>query len=250
MCDQQSLRSAWAYAQSDQSLCSSHEYCMIIKQLTEHRLKFLSLKRGCTGSSESTLVKMPHCWKSRVTAQMYLLNDTKANVIHSIAVLNYYLFSKVGQSSRSCILKVISFLRLETFNEQDVFVKWPEAYAIHSKAKLIYHLFIFKSRSKFKAIYLVSKTYSPQGKHIMNILTFQFHTQNINLKVKIFIMNTTTQLNIHHKVYTCKISKLLVSQLEFKRYAAYLSWCTHPNTHRPKAKCPKSLYLMNKEYSP
>ena len=30
---------------------------MLIKLLTEHHLKFLSLKRGCTGSSESTLVK-------------------------------------------------------------------------------------------------------------------------------------------------------------------------------------------------
>ena len=28
------------------------------------------LKGGCTGSSESTLVKMPHCWKSHVTAQI------------------------------------------------------------------------------------------------------------------------------------------------------------------------------------
>ena len=42
---------------------------MIVKVLTEHRLEFLSLKGGLTGSSESTLVKMPHCWKSRVTAQ-------------------------------------------------------------------------------------------------------------------------------------------------------------------------------------
>ena len=38
--------------------------------LTEHRLKFLSLKGGCTGSAESTLVKMQHCWKSHVTAHM------------------------------------------------------------------------------------------------------------------------------------------------------------------------------------
>ena len=30
---------------------------MIVKLLTEHHLKFLSLKGGCTGSSESTLVK-------------------------------------------------------------------------------------------------------------------------------------------------------------------------------------------------
>ena len=42
-----------------------------VKLLTEHHLEFLSLKRGCTGSSESTLVKMPHCWKSRVTAHVY-----------------------------------------------------------------------------------------------------------------------------------------------------------------------------------
>ena len=34
---------------------------MIVKLLTEHRLEFVSLKGGYTGSSESTLVKMPHC---------------------------------------------------------------------------------------------------------------------------------------------------------------------------------------------
>ena len=28
------------------------------------------LKSGCTGSSESTHVKMPHCWKSHVTAHI------------------------------------------------------------------------------------------------------------------------------------------------------------------------------------
>ena len=34
-------------------------------------MEFLSLKGGYTGSSESTLVKMQHCWKSHVTTQMY-----------------------------------------------------------------------------------------------------------------------------------------------------------------------------------
>ena len=43
---------------------------MSVKLLTEHHLEFLSLKEGCTGSSESTLVKMPHCWQSHVTAQL------------------------------------------------------------------------------------------------------------------------------------------------------------------------------------
>ena len=59
MCDQQSLRSACAYAQSYQSLCYSLEYSMRVKLLAENNLEFLGLNVGCTGSS--TLVKMPHC---------------------------------------------------------------------------------------------------------------------------------------------------------------------------------------------
>ena len=43
---------------------------MIVNLLTEHHLGILSLKEGCPGSSESTDVKMPHCWKSHVLAQL------------------------------------------------------------------------------------------------------------------------------------------------------------------------------------
>ena len=64
------VRPAKAYAQTDQSLCLSLKYSMSVKLLTELHLEFLTLKGGCTGSSESTLVKMPHCCKSHVTAQM------------------------------------------------------------------------------------------------------------------------------------------------------------------------------------
>ena len=57
--------------QSAQSLCLSLEYSMTVKLLTEHHMKFLSLKGGCTlARLESTLVKMPHCWKSRVTTHI------------------------------------------------------------------------------------------------------------------------------------------------------------------------------------
>ena len=42
---------------------------IFVKQLTEYSLKFLSLRGGKTDSSESTLVKMPRCWKSHVVAQ-------------------------------------------------------------------------------------------------------------------------------------------------------------------------------------
>ena len=44
------------------------------KLLTEHHLDFLSLKGGCTSPSESTLVKMPHCWKSLVAAHFCNMN--------------------------------------------------------------------------------------------------------------------------------------------------------------------------------
>ena len=45
---------------------------MIVKLLTEHHLEFLSLKGGCRGSSESTLFKLPHCWKSHAVAQILI----------------------------------------------------------------------------------------------------------------------------------------------------------------------------------
>ena len=60
---------------SDQSLFQSLEYSMIVKLLTEHHLEFLSLKGGCRGSSESTLVKMSNCWKSHAVTQLLSVND-------------------------------------------------------------------------------------------------------------------------------------------------------------------------------
>ena len=41
---------------------------MIVKLLIEQHLEFLSLKGGCRGLSESTLVKVSNCWKSHATA--------------------------------------------------------------------------------------------------------------------------------------------------------------------------------------
>ena len=43
---------------------------MNVELLTENDLEFICVKRGCTGLSEFTLFKMPHCWKSHVTAQI------------------------------------------------------------------------------------------------------------------------------------------------------------------------------------
>ena len=45
---------------------------MTVKLETEHHLEILSLKGGCIGSSESKLVKMPHCRKSHVAARLWM----------------------------------------------------------------------------------------------------------------------------------------------------------------------------------
>ena len=82
MCDQQRLRSACAYAQSDQSLCSSLEYSMNAKLLTELHLEFLSLKGDCKGSYESALVKMPNCWKSHALAHIIWAVTQKMALLH------------------------------------------------------------------------------------------------------------------------------------------------------------------------
>ena len=43
---------------------------MIVKLLTEHYLEFQSFIGGYRGSSESTLVKMPNCWKCYETKNL------------------------------------------------------------------------------------------------------------------------------------------------------------------------------------
>ena len=52
---------------------------MGVKLLTEYHLELLSLKGGCIGPSESTLVKMPHCWKSHVTAHLLCISTVCMN---------------------------------------------------------------------------------------------------------------------------------------------------------------------------
>ena len=57
---------------------------MSVKLLTEHHFEFLSLKGGCIGSSESTLIKMSNCWKSHAAAhnlfnKIYIVNPFMPN---------------------------------------------------------------------------------------------------------------------------------------------------------------------------
>ena len=72
---------------------------MTVKLLTEQHLEFLGLKGGCTGSSESTLVKMPHCWKSHDTAHLYFNNE---NITYweghdEMLLISTYIVSFIGR---------------------------------------------------------------------------------------------------------------------------------------------------------
>ena len=58
----------------------------ILELLTEHHSEFLSLKRGYRGSSDSTLVKMPHCWKSHATAHMIKKKEFTHQILMSLAL--------------------------------------------------------------------------------------------------------------------------------------------------------------------
>ena len=65
---------------------------MTVKLLTEQHLEFLSLKGGGTGSSESTLVKTPHCWKAHGMAYMFAINmDLSCRMLVYLIVLSSIL---------------------------------------------------------------------------------------------------------------------------------------------------------------
>ena len=60
------------------------EHSMIVKLKTEHHLEFLSLKGGCRGLSESTHVKIPHCWKSHALAQFFEFDHRRVHYVITV----------------------------------------------------------------------------------------------------------------------------------------------------------------------
>ena len=86
---------------------------MSVKLLTEHRLEFAGLKTDCTGSSESTLVKMPYCWKSHVAAQFMSRCVRYAGYIHiSKKRKNSDKYHKSSFSCMQCAVSCSSSLKL------------------------------------------------------------------------------------------------------------------------------------------
>ena len=72
---------------------------MTVKLLTEHHLEFISLKGGCTGSSECSLVKMFDCRESHVVAHMHL----SCSILFSVLQLKKK--EKVAQSFKSFFIE-------------------------------------------------------------------------------------------------------------------------------------------------
>ena len=105
---------------------------MRVKLLTEQHLEFLHLKGACTGSSESTLVKMPHCWKSHVTAHLAIISGLFRRIatasmkithqealscFHDIKEINEN-FLLLGMSRPTLTLQYCNVLILLNFNDQ------------------------------------------------------------------------------------------------------------------------------------
>ena len=72
---------------------------MIVKLLAAHHLEFLSLKGGCRGLSESTHVKMPHCWKSHALAQYFLYFREEILTIVALLSVDSVLFTPQSKVS-------------------------------------------------------------------------------------------------------------------------------------------------------
>ena len=91
MCDQQRLRSSCACTKSDQSLSYSLEYSMNVKLLTKQHLEVLHLRGGFTGSSEFTLVKMPHRRVSYVLTNDNTVQSVSLAVSVALSILAIYV---------------------------------------------------------------------------------------------------------------------------------------------------------------
>ena len=91
---------------------------MDIKLLTKQHLEFLSLKDGCTGLSESIHLKMPHCWKSHVTAQIKLETEFSIAICWQLNTLFLAIFdlrSSVVKSFFDCQLSGVSITEKSHF---------------------------------------------------------------------------------------------------------------------------------------
>ena len=106
---------------------------MTVKLLIEQNLEFLSLKGGCKGSSESRLVKMPHCWKSHATAhiiRVIIFLSSSCSYVKFIFLVNFLFlcwnlmsYSTICQSCQNVVYPVDIFLSLQFYHRKIYYVQ-------------------------------------------------------------------------------------------------------------------------------
>ena len=90
LCTQRRLRSAWASAQSYQSICCLHEESLGPWLPTERTVKTLIRLDGCPGWSESSLGTHSFCWFCHVVAHMWRMHYIQQNLIASFTYWWHY----------------------------------------------------------------------------------------------------------------------------------------------------------------
>ena len=88
---------------------------MTVKLVTEHHLEFISLRRDCTGSSESTLVKMPHCLKTHAAAQMLSLCSSNSGdtAWKLLPIAEEYQLKSIKKKCSDALMKTLKLMRAE-----------------------------------------------------------------------------------------------------------------------------------------
>ena len=118
---------------------ASRLYILWLKLLTYHRLEFLSLKGGCTESCESTVVKMPHCWKSHVTAHIFHYG----HIVYYMSqhMRTWYLSHMQGTQIYNQATTKLAFQSYETHkNKLPIIYSWQSITVIQVHAKLHWNI--------------------------------------------------------------------------------------------------------------
>ena len=127
--------------------------------MTEHHFKFLSLKGGCTGLPESTLVKMPHCWKNHISR---LINKKKLyslQIVHCwqsstvMPVILSYRHWSVWSDALNIYLNLLGSIVFRIYippltqlcrMEFSFFINWTSPFPILGLLCGIFHFYSFK----------------------------------------------------------------------------------------------------------
>ena len=123
MCVQRRLRSAWASAKSDQSLCCPHEESLGPWLPIERTAKTLIRLGGCQGWTESSRCAHPHCWVCHEAAHLSYPRkpNTKkeAYTMMTLFVRKYFKYSIQAMQNKfiSALILAYRYYRYRQSNE-------------------------------------------------------------------------------------------------------------------------------------